>query len=140
MWLAESTLGVNPVDSGFYVACAGQRARTQALEVVANNLASLTTTGYSSSQVDKRKVGKLAIAIQVAFPAISGGACCAAKAFRRHRTDRRSLSFYLGLVNSVWWGSSRILRVSGGTEKRNGVCGPSASTVPSKRFPRSVAA
>jgi flagellar basal body rod protein FlgG len=64
VWLAESTLGVNPVDSGFYAACAGLRARTQALEVVANNLASLTTTGYSSSQVDKRKVGKLAIAIQ----------------------------------------------------------------------------
>ena len=55
------------MDSGFYAACAGLRARTQALEVVANNLANLTTTGYSSSQVDKRKVGKLAVAIQVAF-------------------------------------------------------------------------
>lgn len=55
------------MDSGFYAACAGLRAKTQALEVVANNLANLTTTGYSSSQVDKRKVGKLAIAIQVAF-------------------------------------------------------------------------
>jgi chemotaxis protein MotB len=55
------------MDSGFYAACAGLRAKTQALEVVANNLANLTTTGYSSSQVDQRKVGKLAIAIQVAF-------------------------------------------------------------------------
>jgi chemotaxis protein MotB len=55
------------VDSGFYVACAGLRARTQALEIVANNLSNLNTVGYSSSQVDKRKVGRLATAIQVAF-------------------------------------------------------------------------
>lgn len=55
------------VDSGFYAACAGLRARTQALEIVANNLANLNTTGYASSQVDHRKVGKLAVAIQVAF-------------------------------------------------------------------------
>lgn len=55
------------MDSGFYAACAGLRARTQALEVVANNLANINTTGYASSQVDHRKVGKLAIAIQVAF-------------------------------------------------------------------------
>jgi chemotaxis protein MotB len=55
------------MDSGFYAACAGLRARTQALEMVANNLANLNTTGYSSSQVDRRKVGKLAVAIQVAF-------------------------------------------------------------------------
>jgi chemotaxis protein MotB len=55
------------MDSGFYAACAGLRARTQALEVVANNLANINTTGYSSSQVDHRKVGKLAVAIQVAF-------------------------------------------------------------------------
>ncbi len=32
--------------------------------MVANNLANLNTTGYSSSQVDRRKVGKLAVAIQ----------------------------------------------------------------------------
>jgi chemotaxis protein MotB len=55
------------LDSGYYAACAGLRARTQALEIVANNLANLNTKGYSSSQVDKRKVGKLATAIQVAF-------------------------------------------------------------------------
>lgn len=55
------------MDSGYYAACAGLRARTQALEIVANNLANLNTVGYSSSQVDHRKVGKLATAIQVAF-------------------------------------------------------------------------
>ena len=55
------------MDSGFYAACAGLKARAQALEMVANNLANLNTTGYSSSQVDRRKVGKLAVAIQVAF-------------------------------------------------------------------------
>jgi chemotaxis protein MotB len=55
------------VDSGYYAACAGLRARTQALEIVANNLANLNTSGYSSAQVDKRKVGKLVTAIQVAF-------------------------------------------------------------------------
>jgi hypothetical protein len=43
------------------------RVRTQALELISNNLANLNTAGYSSSQVDKRKVGKLATAIQVAF-------------------------------------------------------------------------
>jgi chemotaxis protein MotB len=55
------------VDSGYYAACAGLRARTQALEVVANNLSNINTTGYSSAQVDRRKVGKLATAIQAAF-------------------------------------------------------------------------
>jgi flagellar basal-body rod protein FlgF/flagellar basal-body rod protein FlgG len=34
------------MDSGFYAACAGLKARTQALEMVANNLANLNTTGY----------------------------------------------------------------------------------------------
>jgi chemotaxis protein MotB len=65
--LLETIAEIIDVDSGFYAACAGLRARTQALEVVANNLANINTTGYSSSQVDHRKVGKLAIAIQVAF-------------------------------------------------------------------------
>ena len=55
------------MDSGYYAACAGLRARTQALEIVANNLANLNTAGYSSSQVDKRRVGRLATAIQAAF-------------------------------------------------------------------------
>ena len=69
--LARRVLGQSPehrtVDGGFYAACAGLRARTQALEIVANNLANLNATGYSSSQVDQRKVGKLATAIQTAF-------------------------------------------------------------------------
>ena len=55
------------MDSGFYAACAGLKAKSQALEIVANNLANITTNGYSSAQVDQRKVGKLALAIQVAF-------------------------------------------------------------------------
>ena len=55
------------VDSGYYAACPGLRARTRVLELIANNLANLNTAGYSSSQVDKRKVGKLATAMQVAF-------------------------------------------------------------------------
>ena len=55
------------MDSGFYAASAGLRARTQALEIVANNLSNLNAAGYSSSQVDKRKVGRLATAFQVAF-------------------------------------------------------------------------
>ena len=55
------------MDSGYYAACAGLRARTQTLEIVANNLANLNTSGYSSSQVDQRKVGKLATAIQAAL-------------------------------------------------------------------------
>ena len=55
------------MDSGFYAACAGLRAKSEALEIVANNVANLNSTGYSSAQVDKRKIGQLAVAIQVAF-------------------------------------------------------------------------
>jgi chemotaxis protein MotA len=35
------------VDSGFYAACAGLRAQSQALEVVGHNLANVNTAGYS---------------------------------------------------------------------------------------------
>jgi flagellar motor component MotA len=35
------------VDSGFYAACAGLRAQSQALEVAAHNLANLNTAGFS---------------------------------------------------------------------------------------------
>jgi flagellar motor component MotA len=35
------------VDSGFYAACAGLRAQSQALEVAGHNLANLNTTGFS---------------------------------------------------------------------------------------------
>jgi len=55
------------VDSGYYAACAGLRAKSQALEVVANNVANLNSTGYASAQVDKKKIGQLAVAIQTAF-------------------------------------------------------------------------
>jgi chemotaxis protein MotB len=55
------------VDSGFYAACAGLRAKSQALEIVANNVANLSSTGYASAQVDKKKIGQLAVAIQAAF-------------------------------------------------------------------------
>ena len=34
------------MDSGYYAACAGLAAQTQALELVAHNLANLATTGY----------------------------------------------------------------------------------------------
>jgi len=54
--LAQFTLGVSNVDSGFYAACAGLRARTQALEVVANNLANLTTTGYRAQDTTFRSL------------------------------------------------------------------------------------
>lgn len=38
------------MDSGYYAACAGLRARTQALEMVANNVANLNTTGYRAHE------------------------------------------------------------------------------------------
>jgi flagellar basal-body rod protein FlgF/flagellar basal-body rod protein FlgG len=38
------------VDSGFYAACSGLIARTQTLELAANNLANTNTTGYRSQQ------------------------------------------------------------------------------------------
>lgn len=38
------------MNSGYYAACAGLRAQTQALEVVASNLANLSTSGYRGQQ------------------------------------------------------------------------------------------
>src|SRR6266403_2569144 len=38
------------VDSGFYAACAGLKAQSQALEVVAHNLANLNTAGFRGDQ------------------------------------------------------------------------------------------
>ena len=38
------------MNSGYYAACAGLRAQTQALEVVASNLANLSTAGYRGQQ------------------------------------------------------------------------------------------
>jgi len=38
------------VDSGYYAACAGLSAQTQALDLIANNIANLNTTGYRGQQ------------------------------------------------------------------------------------------
>ncbi len=38
------------MDSGYYAACAGLRAQTQALELAAQNLANINTTGYRAQQ------------------------------------------------------------------------------------------
>lgn len=38
------------MDSGFYAACAGMRAQSQALEVAAHNLANLNTSGFRGEQ------------------------------------------------------------------------------------------
>ena len=38
------------MDSGFYAASAGLRAQSQALEVVAHNLANLNTAGFRGQQ------------------------------------------------------------------------------------------
>ena len=40
------------MDSGYYAACAGLAAQTQALELVANNLANLGTAGYRGAASD----------------------------------------------------------------------------------------
>jgi len=50
-----------------YTAATGMQAQQTNLDTIANNLSNSSTAGYASSQVDKRKVGKLALAIQVAF-------------------------------------------------------------------------
>ena len=44
------------MDSGFYAACAGLRAQSQALEVSAHNLANLNTTGFRGQQVSFRSL------------------------------------------------------------------------------------
>ena len=38
------------MDSGFYAACAGLKAQSQALEVAANNLSNLNTTGFRAQE------------------------------------------------------------------------------------------
>ena len=38
------------MDSGYYAACAGLSAQTQALDLIANNVANLNTTGYRGQQ------------------------------------------------------------------------------------------
>lgn len=44
------------MDSGYYAACAGLQAQSEALELVANNLANLNTTGYRAQQAMFRSV------------------------------------------------------------------------------------
>jgi flagellar basal-body rod protein FlgF/flagellar basal-body rod protein FlgG len=44
------------MDSGYYAACAGLAAQTQALELVAHNLANLQTTGYRGEQATFRSL------------------------------------------------------------------------------------
>ena len=44
------------MDSGFYAACAGLVARTQSLELAANNLANTSTIGYRAQQETFRQV------------------------------------------------------------------------------------
>jgi flagellar basal-body rod protein FlgF/flagellar basal-body rod protein FlgG len=44
------------MDSGYYAACAGLAAQTQALELVANNLANLGTNGYRGQQATFRSL------------------------------------------------------------------------------------
>ncbi len=44
------------MDSGYYAACAGLAAQSQALELVAHNLANLATTGYRGQQTTFRSL------------------------------------------------------------------------------------
>ena len=44
------------MDSGYYAACAGLAAQTQALELIANNLANLSTAGYRGQQATFRSL------------------------------------------------------------------------------------
>jgi len=44
------------MDSGYYAACAGLAAQTQALDLVAHNLANLATTGYRGQQTTFRSL------------------------------------------------------------------------------------
>lgn len=44
------------MDSGYYAACAGLAAQTQALELVANNLANLGTAGYRGQEATFRSL------------------------------------------------------------------------------------
>jgi hypothetical protein len=47
-WMARQ----KSVDSGFYAACAGLKAQSQALEIAANNLSNLNTAGYGALSPD----------------------------------------------------------------------------------------
>lgn len=51
-----SMAGPIDMDSGYYAACAGLAAQTQALELVAHNLANLSTNGYRGQQTTFRSL------------------------------------------------------------------------------------
>ena len=44
------------MDSGYYAACAGLAAQEQALELVAHNLANLSTSGYRGQEMTFRSL------------------------------------------------------------------------------------
>jgi flagellar basal-body rod protein FlgF len=46
----ESTAEASPVDSGYYAICAGLQSRMQALDLMANNLANVNTTGFKGQE------------------------------------------------------------------------------------------
>jgi chemotaxis protein MotB len=50
-----------------YTGASGMSAQEMNLDNVANNLANSSTAGYPAAQLDKRRAGKLATAIQTAF-------------------------------------------------------------------------
>ena len=63
------------MNSGYYAACAGLRAQTQALELVANNLANVNTNGYLGQQPTFRSL----VALKYGQPA--GGLNAAINSF-----------------------------------------------------------
>jgi flagellar basal-body rod protein FlgF len=56
------------VDSGFYAACAGLRAQSEALEIAAHNLANLNTAGFRSEETSFESL------VAAAGPGFAGGA------------------------------------------------------------------
>lgn len=46
------------LDSGYYAACAGLKTQTQALDVVANNLANINTNGYRRCHLTSRIIAR----------------------------------------------------------------------------------
>jgi flagellar basal-body rod protein FlgF len=59
------------LDSGFYAACAGLRAQSQALEVAAHNLANLNTAGFRGEQTTFQSLLAVSRAGTSAGPSVS---------------------------------------------------------------------
>jgi flagellar basal-body rod protein FlgF len=74
------------LNSGYYAACAGLKAQTQALELVANNLANVNTNGYLGQQPTFRSL----VALKFAVPA--GGLNAAINSFNVLGGTRLDLS------------------------------------------------